>query len=545
MTFNPAPLCRCRLACALGSLLLVLVLASPSEAQTNRLWSSGATTGDWGIAANWSGGNLPVAGNRVIFTNNAQLDMTNTLGYNINGVIFSNNATADRTIHNDVNITSWSGVVPRIEASAGSGGTYTFVDNINQFGSATNTHNFGSVGGNIVIEGGINGNDVARTNVFYGDNSSDTSYYISVGEGLTNGGAAKVIVREYANVMFMGASDYTGNTEIDRGALQLGSGTTDGSLSESSVIYIGSGATNGGATLVLGKTDGGQVIGGPEKLQVNIWAGSGERTLQSLNTTGTNEVARTIELRTTELTITNAAGGALLLSGAIGSTNTNSVGSLRIQAAGNVILSGNNYYTGGTVVESGTVTLDTAFGVSAFGTGEVTIEAPATLTGTGSIAGNTIVHGTVAPGNSPGLLDFEGDLTFESASALVLEISSVGTRGINYDAINVGGNFTIDPSAMLTFVYIDGYSPTLGDTFDVFDFTPGDISGTFDFDTNIGGGLSWDTSELYTAGTVTVVPEPSIWALAVFGGAALIALRLRRRNRGKNAVVTGAWWCDG
>ena len=54
------------------------------------------------------------------------------------------------------------------------------------------------------------------------------------------------------------------------------------------------------------------------------------------------------------------------------------------------------------------------------------------------------------------------------------------------------------------------------------------FAGTFDTinGTSLGDGLSWDTSKLYTQGSITVVPEPST---ALIGGLGILALLRRRR----------------
>ncbi|MEE9404630.1 MAG: PEP-CTERM sorting domain-containing protein [Algisphaera sp.] len=74
---------------------------------------------------------------------------------------------------------------------------------------------------------------------------------------------------------------------------------------------------------------------------------------------------------------------------------------------------------------------------------------------------------------------------------------------------------------------LNGFMPAFGDTFDV--FNAGQISGSFsqlDLAT-LSSGLSFDTSQLETAGVLTVVPEPATAAvLGMLGAAGL----LRRRR---------------
>jgi hypothetical protein len=106
-------------------------------------------------------------------------------------------------------------------------------------------------------------------------------------------------------------------------------------------------------------------------------------------------------------------------------------------------------------------------------------------------------------------------------------------RGTDYDAIDVGGAGALTFGGALDVSLIDGFAPASGDSFDLFDFTTG--TGVFDpFDLPaLTAGLTWDTSGLYTNGTLTIVasaiPEPSTVA-AVFGLCALAAGVVRRHR---------------
>ena len=82
----------------------------------------------------------------------------------------------------------------------------------------------------------------------------------------------------------------------------------------------------------------------------------------------------------------------------------------------------------------------------------------------------------------------------------------------------------------LVFDLIGGFVPHFGDTFQLFDFDPGQVSGSFDEITiadALPGDLAFDTSALSTTGQVTVIPEPGIGALLL---SALALLGVRRRN---------------
>lgn len=73
--------------------------------------------------------------------------------------------------------------------------------------------------------------------------------------------------------------------------------------------------------------------------------------------------------------------------------------------------------------------------------GGVNVASGAKLAGTGTIAGPTAIAGTHAPGNSPGIQTFAGDLSYTAGSSILWElgVNAVGIRGTDYDGIDVGG----------------------------------------------------------------------------------------------------------
>jgi hypothetical protein len=154
------------------------------------------------------------------------------------------------------------------------------------------------------------------------------------------------------------------------------------------------------------------------------------------------------------------------------------------------------------------------------------------------VQGLTLNGGTVAPGNSPGLLttyDLNG-----SNGTFAFQIGAPTTRGITYDAINVNNLLTLGSNSNFTFEVLDNYNFASGDSYDLFNF--GSIDATnFDITklnvalpTLNSTDLSWNTSSFATDGIVSVVanvPEPSAIQLFGIGLISLLACRrISKRN---------------
>jgi len=140
---------------------------------------------------------------------------------------------------------------------------------------------------------------------------------------------------------------------------------------------------------------------------------------------------------------------------------------------GAVALAGDNTYTGGTTVRTGTLLAMNTTG-SATGPGVVTVDPGATIGGTGSIAGDVVLVGaTAAPGASAGTLTV-GGLSMDAASTMAIEIGGAGAG--EFDRLVSAGPVTL--AGTLTATLIDGYELQAGDEFEI--VSAPSISGAFD-----------------------------------------------------------------
>ena len=142
---------------------------------------------------------------------------------------------------------------------------------------------------------------------------------------------------------------------------------------------------------------------------------------------------------------------------------------------GSQTLLGLNSATGVLAVNGGMLAVDGTWG------GTATVAAGATLGGTGSVDGSVNAEGTIAPGNSPGVLS-TGDVNFADGSAFDVEVEGVipGASIGGYDQLNVTGSVTIGNSVTLTTILGVSFEPFDGDEFVIINNDGGDaVTGTF------------------------------------------------------------------
>jgi autotransporter-associated beta strand protein len=402
------------------------------------------------------------------------------------------------------------------------------------------------------------GTGTARILTVGGDNVSsmttDGSNSFTTFSGNFSGAAAHQLSKTGNGVLTLSnavTSSWTGTTGVSGGVLRLGasntlsasSGMTIANSAGPSQLELGAGFTQQFASLGFGgsagtaTSQGNVLIGSGATLTVagNLDYVSTNNPLGAvISGAGTLSVGSATRLITVNDSTTVPASEAELTI----STPIASVGAFGINKAGTgtLLLSGSNTYTGTTTVTAGTLLIN---GSTATGSA-VTVASGATLGGNGTVGGNTVINGTLAPGNSPGLLTFSGNLTLNGTTAL--QVTGL-TRGSQYDAVNVGTQLTY--GGILTVDFSNTFSS--GANFNFFDFgsktgSLSSIAFTGSYvgsltETSLGSGV-WngtvggqDFQFLNSSGVLSVVPEPSTWAMVVGGFAMLlIGQRVRRRR---------------
>ena len=251
--------------------------------------------------------------------------------------------------------------------------------------------------------------------------------------------------------------------------------------------------------------------------------GSSYQVYQNTNRTFTNPFVLNAPLA---LTTSQMNGYTATVSGPISGANGLVVRGSPAFATDQLILSGANTYAGDTTIEAGGSLRLAGSHTSA---ANYNVNAGAVLSVTGVLS----VTDPATP-NVPAdlLITNAGTAGFTGSASLNLELfadAAGANASLENDKLLAGGPITLtlggalnvgNPNNIATFSF--------GDTWDLFDWNtaPTGTFGTVNLPV-LPGNLQWNSSDIYTGGTISIVPEPSVAGLlALLGG----ALGLRRRR---------------
>ena len=261
----------------------------------------------------------------------------------------------------------------------------------------------------------------------------------------------------------------------------------------------------------------------------------------------TNSTGNLVSISGGSLLLTNSvAGAALDIRRGTLALNSGTVTVNKLYATNDassiVNFNGGTLNTGGSTISNGVTftigngidpaTLNLTGGTHYFANG-VSLSTNSFLTGTGTMFGSVTNFGSIAPGNSPGTIIINGDLTLADSSELDMQIGGIDPE--LYDRLLISGGFSV--AGKLNVTLINGYIPANGSTFDLFNY--GSETGTF-AQISLPVVLSqsdWNTNHLYApasdplSGSITFIPEPSTWVLLGAGLGFGAVWRLRRKKK--------------
>ena len=225
----------------------------------------------------------------------------------------------------------------------------------------------------------------------------------SVGDASVSGGSWAnssnfyVGYRGEGNLLLNGGTISSVNSALGRWAGSLGNATvSSGTWANGGLFNVGYSGT-GTLTMTGGLVAVGGTLSQGTYGTINLNSGG---TLQ-IGTGGTDGVLGVSTL---------ANNGTLIFNRSNASTYSGSLsgsGAVVKNGAGTLTLSGSNSYSGSTTVSAGELKVN-----GSTGTGAMTIASGAMLSGTGTIGGNTTIHGGHTLGDPVGTQTISGDLTY-------------------------------------------------------------------------------------------------------------------------------------
>lgn len=418
----------------LGTLALSATTASSYAGNTTL--SEGLTT--IGASTTFGSGTLNLAGGSLGLTGTRNT----TTGLLPNAI----NMTADTVIQNTTTAAAGTRNLPFGGPVTATAGTLT-IRNIATTSVTNVMHVRLHAGGLVFNRPVVFDNSLAGSAV---NNTSQLGFYGTNGTGdqVMNG-----LISGPGSVFRGGLTSGGGGTVI----LTAQNTHTLGTIVDNGVLGLGANSISSGGAVISGPAGTGTLQFNNEAV-VGVLAHGGARVVE--NFVFLNGTTNLLVLGTNALTLSGPMniGGVAKMFTVSNTALTTFSGELTNSAAltkagpGTLVFSANNSSrTNTTAVTEGRLLVNNTSG-SGTGSGDVTVDAPGILGGTGSIAGAVSGTGSISPGNSAGTLTIGGGLNLNSGGTYVWELAanSVSNPGVNYDVLSVtGGSLALGGTANL------------------------------------------------------------------------------------------------
>jgi outer membrane autotransporter protein len=420
---------------------------------------------DRGITINSGAGLTTINSNLQLGALSQAITVNNAAGLVINGVVDGTNGL----------IKAGAGQLMLTAAETYTGATLITAGTL-QLGNGITAGSSIALSGPVTVDkGAVLALDLASGETFANAiSASGLVATIASGENIVSGvisGTGALTQSGTGLTILTGANTYTGTTSVLQGTLQIGNDGTSGSFlgnvtDDAALVFdrsdnvtfagtiagTGSVAQSGSGKLILSAAN---TYGGGTNFNAGILSvasdgnlGGGPLTFNggTLEATGSVTSSKTATLNTRGGTFLADAGTSSTLSGVISGP-----GSLTKDGLGEVILTGTNTYSGGTILSHGVLTVG---GSQALGTG------------------NMVVNGGILRSDRQPI-NVKGNYTQTAGGTLQLEVA--GPNPGQYDTLTVGGNAALGGTLQLISL---GFQPKAGNLLTLVS-TGGVVSGQF------------------------------------------------------------------